>query len=420
MAYQCHCPPNSSSGTVLLCYRYFANNPPLPPSHQASASHPSTLAQFHHSLAHPLHLTGKLRLSTEGFNITIAGPTPSIASYITSCLTHWSFANLDLSTPSAQNAFFKPTPGCACVFTGLSVKVCNEITPMAITNYAPKDWGIVRELLPGEWHGMLTSSTDNRKKDITLLDVRNHYESALGYFVDGDGREAVMPQVRRFSQFPLFVRRRGLDGFLSGGNGTEELRTKRKVLSYCTGGIRCEKATRFMAETLEEDDVQVLTLKGGIVAYIAWVDGEIREGRMRAGESLFKGRNYVFDGRGSVGLEGGEDEVVGRCVRCEGPADKMEKCGSSGCRLELVVCGDCQGMGLVCCQNCRELDEEVREGVRRMCQCERDREDKLWGFVVKNTREMEVWKSKTAKEFTSTEKRSRVDISVRLIEPEAS
>ena len=176
-----------------------------------------------------------------------------------------------------------------------------------------------------------------------------------------------------------------------------------------------------MAETLqEEEDVQVLTLKGGIAAYIAWVDGEIREGRMGAGESLFKGRNYVFDGRGNVGLEGGGDEVVGRCVRCEGPAEKMRTCRSSGCRLELVVCGDCEGVGVVCCQDCRELDEEVREGVRRMCHCERDREDRLWGSDIKISREMEVWKSKTAKEFTGTEKRGRMDISIQSIAPEAS
>lgn len=300
---------------------------------------------------------------------------------------------------------------------------------MAITDYAPKDWGVVRELLPWEWHDMLTSTND-REDDITLLDVRNHYESALGYFVDGNDNVAVRPQVRRFSQFPLFVRRRGLDGFLSGsGDGKGELSRKKKrkkvLLSYCTGGIRCEKATRFMAETLqdqqqqEDDDVQVLTLKGGIAAYIAWVDGEIRAGRMRAGESLFKGRNYVFDGRGSVGLEGSGDEVVGRCVGCKGPAERMRKCGSSGCRLELVVCGDCDGMGVVCCQDCRELDEEVGEGGRRMCQCEKDREARLWGSDVKKRRETQACKSTIAKEFTGSEKRGRMDISVRVIKPDA-
>lgn len=286
---------------------------------------------------------------------------------------------------------------------------------MAVSNYAPADWGAVRELEPVEWDALIREGRE--EEELLLLDVRNHYESALGYFVDGGGREAVRPLVRRFSQFPLYVRRRGLDGWVS-GNGE----VKRKVLSYCTGGIRCEKATRFMQENLSGDaDMEVCTLKGGIAAYMSWVDCEISEGRMVAKDSLFKGKNYVFDGRGSIGLEGGQDNVVGHCIGCDRPGDTVQKCDSTSCHLELIVCPDCKGRGVVCCQDCRCLDTEtveLRIGARPMCQCEKDREAKLWASDGQKVPGKQGWKTKRRKESKRSEGKDEMRLQIQLIQPE--
>lgn len=151
--YPCHCPLSTPPGTVLLFYRYYAAPPALtnPPS-------PTLLSTFHSSLATSLYLTGKIRLSTEGFNITIAGPTPSITTYITTLLTHPSLSGLQLDSNSQCDQFFKPTPGCSCIFPNLSIRICEEITPMAVTGYTPRDWGVVTEVEPADWHEMLTSS----------------------------------------------------------------------------------------------------------------------------------------------------------------------------------------------------------------------------------------------------------------------
>lgn len=172
---------------------------------------------------------------------------------------------------------------------------------MGVTGYEPRDWGCVEEVGPREWHDLCCKSGGAGRR--VLLDLRNYYESRIGWFVDGGGRASVRPGIRRFGQWPVWVRRMG-EGLGSGlGGGEEENREEegRDVLAYCTGGIRCEKGVRFMVEKAGRPGDRVFTLRGGIAAYLMWMDGEIREGRKRPEESLFKGRNYVFDARGSTG-----------------------------------------------------------------------------------------------------------------------
>jgi predicted sulfurtransferase len=410
-SYPCHCPPDSVPGTVLLFYRYFANNPVLPVEHAAKTQSPEDLAAFHRDIATSLALTGKLRIAKEGFNITIAGSASHINEYVDACCRHWSFSGLSLTTEEDRRAFFKPTPGCPCVFCDLGVKVCEEITPMGVTGYSPRDWGSVREVQPGEWHALLT--TENREEAV-LLDVRNHYESALGYFASSSGSPAIRPQVRRFGQFPQYIKRRRLDGQIQ----IDKHKPKR-IFSYCTGGIRCEKATRFMTENLPRGDTEVLTLKGGIAAYLSWIDNEIRAGRLTPNDSLFKGRNYVFDGRGSVGLEGGGEEVVGVCHGCSSLADGTKKCSSAGCHLELVICPDCAQGEVLCCQDCGRLGEEIHSGridKRPMCACERTREMRLWGDEAAKIPKKQAWKKWKQQELIAKGRKEQVSIQVQIIQ----
>jgi predicted sulfurtransferase len=434
-AYPCRCPPSTPPGTVLLFYRYYA----APPSIHSPPSPPS-LQTFHSQLATRLSLTGKLRLSTEGFNITIAGPTPSINTYITALLLHPSLTGLPLSTPAQQMAFFKPTPGCSCVFPDLSIRICEEITPMAVTDYTPKDWDVVTEVEPREWHELLTSSPSNQESELTLLDVRNHYESSLGYFVSASSaaNTTIRPPIRRFSQFPLYIRKRGLEGLGMAPAPSSAVKNTRaddspppcprKILSYCTGGIRCEKASRFLAESLPpspSQPIEILTLRGGITSYLLWLDSQIQLGSLTAQDSVFKGRNYVFDGRGSVGLANGGEEIVGVCVKCGVKGEGVRKCRSPGCGLEVGVCGECEEV--VCCEDCGEMDLKkwVEEGGKRpMCQCEKDREAMLWGgdkdAQIGKAQRTQGWKTKRRKDLVqgSSEKKEKVEIRVKLIPPE--
>lgn len=415
ISYTCTCPASSSpdGGLILLFYRYFASPPSLPPSYLTATS-ASDLADFYANLTQSLDLGGKIRVSDEGFNITVGGTHASIQEFISKCLTHWSFIGLDLVTNEQQAAFFKPSPGCACCFDNVcSVRVTTEITPMGVTNYVPSNWNSITYLSPAEFHAKCL--VEGEEQEVVLLDVRNHYESRIGYFVSpSTGKTALTPQVRRFAQWPLYVRKRLAASLASsdGLDGKGEQQKEKAILTYCTGGIRCEKGARFLADTLANSTTsspssktKVYTLHGGISSYLSWLDTEIALDRMKPSDSLFKGQNYVFDGRGSIGLSSAtssqlssshtsvdEQDSVSSCHMCASPSSRLSKCTSKGCHLILVICASCEGGPFPprCCASCEAMDaaliipatdnvEKAKHIPRAICDCEKERERSLWG-----------------------------------------
>ncbi len=371
ISYICTCPASAIGGTVLLFYRYWSNIPHLPSQEVEKTRDLETLAGWHKDLTEIYKLTGKIRVAREGYNVTVAGTSPQIEEYMRHCCSHWSFAGLQLDTDEDRRLFFKPSEGCACVFgpeRKASVRITAEITPMGVEGYAPRGWESVEALPPAEFHRRC------HEEKLLLLDVRNVYESRIGYFVDPHtGEPAARPPIRRFSQWPQYIE-----------HHLQDLRGKEKqIVTYCTGGIRCEKATRWMQEKIGSQPGQkVCTLKGGIAAYLSWMDEEVKQGRKKTTESLFLGRNYVFDARGSIGLgNGGSTEPVSRCHVCAAPSDDLSKCRSKGCHLILVICTSCEKGDPRCCQSCRNMELEVpcSTGARPICMCESEREAELWG-----------------------------------------
>ncbi|KFY92453.1 hypothetical protein V498_04944 [Pseudogymnoascus sp. VKM F-4517 (FW-2822)] len=329
VSYTCTC---EELGYVLLFYRYWANSPMLPEQCLPKTTDPQGLAEFHRQQGDLCSLSGKIRVSKEGFNITVAGSDRDIQRYITACCSHWSFSGLGLGCDTSasielqdeaqrnKDEFFKPTPGCRCVFEGvLNVRVTAEITPLGVTNYSPSTWEAVQALEPAEFHQKC------RDENVKLVDVRNYYESRIGYFVSPTSGEALKPPIRRFSQWPQWVKEHG-DKIRGSGEKLPNLQKgKPEVLTYCTGGIRCEKGVRWMEEYMSRDEQRdqgnIYTLKGGIAAYLTWMEAEIAANRKTAEDSLFKGRNYVFDARGSTGLAGAEP--VSTCHSCGVPSDRL-------------------------------------------------------------------------------------------------
>ncbi|KAL2071250.1 hypothetical protein VTL71DRAFT_12485 [Oculimacula yallundae] len=396
IAFTCTCPAASEGdGLVLLFYRYFDATPSLPSSHHDLKDDPALLASFQIAITQKLNMGGNIRIAKEGFNITVGGTETAIKEYMQECISHWSFAGLDLSTQEKQEQFFKPTPGgCACAFGGspASVRVTSEITPMGVTNYIPARWDQVKSLSPAEFHERCHSDPDTM-----LLDVRNHYESRIGYFVDPKtGEAALRPAIRRFSQWPQYVKKQ-----INGAGGTKITGSKH-IITYCTGGIRCEKGARFLQETLGTNDTdQVCTLEGGIAAYLTWMDEEIKSGRKTSEDSLFRGKNYVFDARGSTGLEASpETEPVSTCHDCQRPCDRLSKCRSKGCHLILVICDNCELNDPRCCPSCRDFDKQAsstdlgsgKTDRRPICACEIAREAELWGAQEEKTPKTQGWR----------------------------
>lgn len=408
----CSCSPQIQDGLVLLFYRYFALTPILPLQQETtlpiSNDKIAELANFHVEQTTELSLRGKIRVGKEGFNVTVSGSREQIQQYMDRCIHHWSFDGLGLNDEHVvmsnlekrRKDFFKPTRGCACAFDkigqgGARVRICDEITPMAWSGFeicsAAKPKGVELEYIdPEEWHRMMQHLSGEPGMDVTtrpvLVDLRNHYESRIGYFADPSNmKPALRPEIRRFSQWPHFVRRRlapelAMEQTLNASGNEREQPAPRTIMTYCTGGIRCEKGARWLAQSLApQGHDRIMTLKGGIAAYLSWMEEEILAERRTMEESAFKGKNYVFDARGAVGLDvkGTVSEPVANCHGCGKAEDRQGKCMSNACHILLVMCEVCEGMGQRCCDDCEGL--ALTDKPRRICRCEREREERLWG-----------------------------------------
>jgi UPF0176 protein len=245
-------------------------------------------------LATRLGLLGRILLATEGVNGTLSGPADMVRDFIFAMSAHALFGGIDWKTSDHD-------PECDLPFPDLLVKQVKEIVTLGTTGIDPAKGG--RHLTPQEFHEAVSGGAE----EVVLVDVRSTYEHAIGHF-----EGAIKPEMKEFSAFPSFVDRHA-----------DEWRGK-KVLMYCTGGIRCEKASAYVKSRGVED---VSQLAGGIHRYLEqFPDG-----------GHFKGKNFVFDQRIAVASQ--NTTVVGRCVSCTAPYDEL-----SGSRL----CTVCRDLVLVC------------------------------------------------------------------------
>ncbi len=214
-------------------------------------------------------IKGTLLLAAEGINGTVAGSEAGIAALVDHLQAIPEFAGLDVKYSMAA----------AMPFHRMKVRLKREIVTMGVEAVDPlQSAGTYVE--PRDWNALIGDP------DTLVIDTRNAYEISLGTF-----REAVDPGTASFREFPEWVDRHRAE--LAG----------RKVAMFCTGGIRCEKATAYVKSLGIE---QVFHLKGGILKYLEEVP---------AAESLWRGECFVFDERVSVshGLAEGEAELCRAC-----------------------------------------------------------------------------------------------------------
>jgi UPF0176 protein len=201
-----------------------------------------------------LGLVGTILLATEGINGSLAGPTEAIESVLEYLRSLEGLHDLEA----------KLTPAETVPFHRIKVKVKKEIVTFRHPADPTKKVG--EYVSPRAWNDLLSDP------DVVLVDTRNSYEVAEGTFPG-----SLDPQTEKFSEFPAWVKT-NLDP------------TKHeKVAMFCTGGIRCEKATAYL---LELGFKHVLHLKGGILQYQLDIPEE---------ESRFIGKNFVFDDRRTFG-----------------------------------------------------------------------------------------------------------------------
>jgi len=172
-----------------------------------------------------------------------------------------------------------------------------------------------------------------------VVDMRNHYEYEVGHFENA----LEIPSDTFREQLPMAV------------SMLEEKKDK-NIIMYCTGGIRCEKASAWM---LHNGFKNVFHLEGGIIHYA----NKVKEQHL---PNKFKGKNFVFDGR--LGEMVG-DEVISRCHQCGNPCDRHTNCANEGCHLLFIQCSTCAKKFDACCsaqcQATYNLPEEKRKDLRK-------------------------------------------------------
>ncbi len=223
---------------------------------------------------------GSLLLAQEGINGTIAGTRAGIDAALAHIRT----------LPGCAGIEWKESLADAMPFGRMKVRQKREIVPLGVADVDPNRT-VGRHVEPAAWNGLIAS------EDVVVIDTRNDYEVALGTFAG-----AVNPGTARFRDFPGWWRANA-DRF---GN--------RRVAMFCTGGIRCEKATGFL---LQEGVGEVFHLKGGILKYLE----EVPEA-----ESFWRGACFVFDERVGLG-HGLKVTGHGLCRACRqpvGPEDRAD------------------------------------------------------------------------------------------------
>ncbi|WP_367160750.1 rhodanese-related sulfurtransferase [Kozakia baliensis] len=233
---------------------------------------------------------GTLLLAHEGINGTIAGSDEGIARVLAHIRT----------LPGCAEIEWKESRAPALPFNRMKVRLKREIVTMGQPDIDPLE-GVGHYVSPEEWNALLADP------DTILIDTRNDYEVDVGTFSG-----AIDPRTKSFRDFPAWFREK-----------REALLAERrqpKIAMFCTGGIRCEKATAFVkAEGLED----VYHLQGGILKYLETVPAE---------ESRWEGECFVFDQRVTVkhGLEPGSYDICHACRRPLSTEDKQSPLYQSG------------------------------------------------------------------------------------------
>lgn len=269
-------------------------------------------------LCEKLGLTGRIIIADEGINGTVEGTLENTEEYIKIMTKDKRFSDVN----------WKKSEGTGSAFPKLKVKVREEIVSLHLHDKDIKPWKNTGKYLDAEE----LHSWFEEKREFFIVDMRNDYEHKSGYF-----EGSILPP---FSNF------RDLSELLP---QLENLKNK-TIVTVCTGGVRCEKASGFLVKNGFND---VYQLRNGIVTYMEKYPNE-----------HFKGKLYVFDGRILMGFntESDEHEVVGKCERCLKTSENYINCDTIGCHRHFILCEKCvDEYGKICPEGCSYLRQKQRE-----------------------------------------------------------
>lgn len=267
---------------VLLFYKYI------------SIDCPKKIILEQNLLCLRLSLKGRIIVAQEGINGTLCGTEENCNLYKVEMKKNFYFSSIEFK--ESISSFF--------CFDKLQIKEKNEIVGLGIKPKLIPASKAAIYITAKELHLLLTNNFDS----VVLIDTRNDYESAIGRF-----KNAITPPLKTFREFPAYFKK------------NLELFRGKDIIMYCTGGVRCERASALLS--LLKIAKSVRHLEGGIHKYVEeYPDG------------FFRGSNYVFDER--IRLKINED-ILSSCIHCKKPSDLYNNCLYSLCNKHYIVCDEC-------------------------------------------------------------------------------
>jgi UPF0176 protein len=270
---------------------------------------PDAIRLWQRDLCESLGLRGRILISKDGMNGTVGGDLPAVKRYLRKTKDYPAFANLDVKWSEGTGL---DEEGRSLDFPKLVVKVRDEIVSFGAPDELVVDEnGVVggaTKLQPHELEALVAD-----RDDVVFFDGRNRFEAQIGRF-----RDAVVPDVSTTREFVAEL-----------DSGRYDHLKDKAVVTYCTGGIRCEVLSGLMKA---RGFGEVYQLDGGIVRY----------GETFGDDGLWEGSLYVFDKRGSVDFSD-HPAVLGSCIVCGQSTKRMQNCADLSCREQLVVCEEHAG-----------------------------------------------------------------------------
>jgi UPF0176 protein len=262
---------------------------------------PEAIRLWQHTLCESLGLKGRILISRHGINATLGGAMSALKTYVNATRAYTSFHGLDV----------KWSDGTGRDFPRLRVRVRDEVVSFGAPDELKVDeHGVIgggTHLSAREVHELVA----RRGNEVVFFDGRNAFEAAIGRF-----RGAVVPDAETTRDFVRIL-----------DSGAYDHLKSRPVVTYCTGGVRCEVLSAIMAARGFEE---VYQLDGGVVRY----------GKEFANRGLWEGSLFVFDERLTQEF-GADAAVLGRCERCETPTSHYYNCANFACRALILLCDDC-------------------------------------------------------------------------------
>ena len=289
---------------------------------------PATFRDDLYKLLDQIHVLGRIYVAKEGINAQISVPTSQLDHFRTQ-LYSIGFLNgvrLNLAVDDNGKSFFK-----------LKILVRKKIVADGLND---ETFDVTH---CGVHVGAREFNQLAENPNTVIVDMRNHYESEVGHF-----KNAICPDVDTFREELRVV---------------EELLAEQKdknLLMYCTGGIRCEKASAWFKHIGFKN---VFQLNGGIIKYAQ----EVKEQEL---ENKFVGKNFVFDERLGERIS---PDVISVCHQCGNPCDTHTNCKNDGCHLLFIQCEACAHQYNGCCSSeCAEIiampvekQKEIRKGINK-------------------------------------------------------